>query len=227
MLLPSHHIKLKPRVWAPEFRLVRPQTKYSTGTVAVANSDATVTLSGGTFPTWVGSESIIKINAVDYGVASWTDNTHIELDAPWAGGTQGGLTYEIRGNCDTYENALVSSTAAAQIGLTMLGRVWIRRVVMAGNLGMVLTDGAPSCELVTRSKDGATVVVIANAVVLEPADFGTSQGWAESTFDHNDDYAIENLALHCRINWHGAAFSDGTASNYRTMAMLVELELDR
>ena len=228
MLLPSHHIKLKPRVWAPEFRLVRPQTRYSTGTVGVVNGDATVTITGGTFPTWVGSESVIKIAAVDYGVASrGAGGTTLELDEVWAGATESGLTYEVRGNCATYQNAVVSSTAAAQIGLSMPGRVWVRRVVFAGNFGMVLTDGAPSVELVTKSKDGATVVLIANAVVLTPADFGTSQGWAESTFAHNDDYAIENLALHCRVNWHGAVFSDGTASNYRAMAILVELELDR
>ena len=53
---------------------------YSTGTIAYTHSTRTVTLSGGTFPTWA-AYAILNIGDVLYRVDSYTDSTHLVLDS--------------------------------------------------------------------------------------------------------------------------------------------------
>lgn len=59
---------------------------YSTGTIQYTNSTLTVTLTGGTFPTWAALGSIVIAN-VTYKVASRTDGTHLVLSS--SGGNPG------------------------------------------------------------------------------------------------------------------------------------------
>lgn len=60
------------------------QASYGTGTVLVTDGDATVTLTGGTFPTdVVGMRFAIGTSAPWYPVRTRTDGTHIELGSPY------------------------------------------------------------------------------------------------------------------------------------------------
>jgi len=68
---------------------------YSTGTIAVTNDDATVTLSDGTWPSWAAQGSLYY-DGVEYDVSSRTDDTHIELLDNFTGTTASGETYELR-----------------------------------------------------------------------------------------------------------------------------------
>jgi len=56
------------------------QTPYSTGTIAYTHSTRTVTLTGGTFPTWAIDASIL-IDGIVCDIASRTSATEIVLDA--------------------------------------------------------------------------------------------------------------------------------------------------
>lgn len=81
------------------FSIGKPTTtpRYSTGTVTLAEGDATVTLATGTFPAWVVNRHIrFQNESVLYKVLSRTDDTHAEMDRNykglWAGASR---TYEI------------------------------------------------------------------------------------------------------------------------------------
>lgn len=67
---------------------------YSTGTVAVTNGDATVTLTDGTWPTWA-AEGTLLIAGVAYDVASRTGDDEIELTSAWSGTTASDFTYSL------------------------------------------------------------------------------------------------------------------------------------
>jgi hypothetical protein len=54
-------------------------TDYSTGTIS--SSGTTVTLSGGTLPTWIVTNGLLVVNGTDYTIVSRTDNTHFELSS--------------------------------------------------------------------------------------------------------------------------------------------------
>lgn len=68
------------------------QTPYSTGAIDLTNADATVTLSGGTLPTWAASGRIF-FNGQIMDVATRTDGTHLELAAPFGGDDATGVSY--------------------------------------------------------------------------------------------------------------------------------------
>ncbi len=70
---------------------------YSTGTVALTGGDATVTLSGGTWPMWVDADSTLTITSVAYAVATRNSDTVITLTTPWGGATASGLSYTLTG----------------------------------------------------------------------------------------------------------------------------------
>ena len=82
--------------------------EYATGTVSVANGDATVVLSGGTWPAWLSSFDVAPVLTVteDDGtesereVASRTSDTVIELATAWPGDAAVGL------GTDSYVRAL-------------------------------------------------------------------------------------------------------------------------
>ena len=64
--------------------------QYDTGTVTIAKADATVTLSGGTWPEWcVGHHLRFMNETALYKIASRTDDTNVELDRDY-GGNLGG-----------------------------------------------------------------------------------------------------------------------------------------
>jgi hypothetical protein len=53
---------------------------YETGTVAYTSSTRTLTLSGGTFPTWAAYGGRVLIDNIAYGVHARTDGTNLVLD---------------------------------------------------------------------------------------------------------------------------------------------------
>lgn len=60
---------------------------YSTGTLTLTNNDATVTLSGGTFPTWAANGGKLLINGIYYRIATRTSGTEVEMTTEWAEAT--------------------------------------------------------------------------------------------------------------------------------------------
>ena len=69
---------------------------YQTGTVALVNGDETVELTGGVFTGNVNDGGIfVGPDNVPYAVGSVTDDTHLELAAPFAGVSGSGLSYQI------------------------------------------------------------------------------------------------------------------------------------
>ena len=73
--------------------------EYSTGTVDVTDGDATVELSGGTWPSWAESATIAITDddgdEHEFTVEERTDNDTIELAEEWDGDTDTGLSYTI------------------------------------------------------------------------------------------------------------------------------------
>lgn len=63
------------------FGRVNLKALYSTGTITVADGDATVTLAGGTWPSWAADGDIL-FNNQWHRVSSLTDTTHLELEEP-------------------------------------------------------------------------------------------------------------------------------------------------
>lgn len=78
-------------------------TEYSTGTVAVTDDSTTVTLTTGTWPSWVASDATLVIADTSYGVASRTDGADIELDEAWSAGTDAAAAYSIHYHPEDYE----------------------------------------------------------------------------------------------------------------------------
>ena len=66
---------------------------YATGTVTFTRDDATVTLVGGTWPTWIADGGKILYQGIYYVVASRTSGTVIELEKAWSQGTVAGVGY--------------------------------------------------------------------------------------------------------------------------------------
>lgn len=60
--------------------------RYTTGTLSATNGDATVTISGGTMPSWIADNALVLDGRV-YWVASRTSDTEIELKAKYVGET--------------------------------------------------------------------------------------------------------------------------------------------
>lgn len=78
-----------------KFATITTTTPYSTGTITLTQSDATVTLAVGTWPAWAAQGSLYY-NGREYGVSSRTDDADIELDADWTDDTVSGASYELR-----------------------------------------------------------------------------------------------------------------------------------
>ncbi len=72
--------------WYAQRSLFTVNAAYSTGTILLTQGDATVTLTGGTFPSWTADGTLI-INGQRLQVLSFTDSTHLELEADWAEAT--------------------------------------------------------------------------------------------------------------------------------------------
>ena len=78
-----------------KFATITTTAPYSTGTITLTDGDATVTLATGTWPAWAAQGSLYY-NGNEYGVASRTDGSDIELDAAWGDDTVAGASYELR-----------------------------------------------------------------------------------------------------------------------------------
>lgn len=79
----------------PWYHTVYPVTLkpyYNTGTLALVEGDATVTLTGGTFPTYAASCELY-VNGQWYAVATRTDGTHIELAQDWGEASVSGQSF--------------------------------------------------------------------------------------------------------------------------------------
>lgn len=66
---------------------------YATGTLAFTINDATVTLTGGVWPTWIADGGKILYQGIYYGVASRTSDTVIELAHEWSQASVSGVGY--------------------------------------------------------------------------------------------------------------------------------------
>lgn len=58
------------------------QASYNTGTIAITNGAATVTLSGGTFPTWAASGELL-VDGQWYAISTRDSGTQLTLAANW------------------------------------------------------------------------------------------------------------------------------------------------
>ena len=83
---------------------------YATGTLAFTTDDHTVTLTGGTWPTWIADGGKILYQGIYYGVATRTSGTVIELDEAWSQGSVSGVgyvaylnTYDLPDDCMIFE----------------------------------------------------------------------------------------------------------------------------
>lgn len=81
--------------WLRPSRTLSLNAPYTTGTVAVTEGDATVTLTSGTFPTWAADGKISVSGASPIGVSTRTDGTHLEMDVVWPDATATLQTYEV------------------------------------------------------------------------------------------------------------------------------------
>lgn len=66
---------------------LRLRAPYSTGTLAVTQDSATVTLTGGTFPSWVSSTAQLSIGGQFRSIASRDSGTQITLGTAWGNDT--------------------------------------------------------------------------------------------------------------------------------------------
>ena len=83
---------------------------YATGTLAFTVDDSTVTLTGGTWPTWIADGGKILYQGIYYGVATRASGTVIELDQPWSQASVSGVgyvaylnTYDLPSDCMIFE----------------------------------------------------------------------------------------------------------------------------
>lgn len=73
-----------------------------TGTASVVNGDATVTGANTLFNADLTTITSLLIEGVSYRIASITDNTHLELDIPYAGASASGLTLKTSYSADPF-----------------------------------------------------------------------------------------------------------------------------
>jgi hypothetical protein len=78
-----------------KFATITTTAGYSTGTITLADDDATVTLATGTWPSWAAQGSLYY-DGKEYEVSSRTSDSEIELATDWSGGAVSGGSYELR-----------------------------------------------------------------------------------------------------------------------------------
>jgi len=91
-----------------EWSFMKPTTSlatvgsYSTGTIAIAITATTVTLTTGTWPSWAASHGALVVDNTEYAIASRTSDSVIELSSAWTEDTETEATYSLRhdGNYD-------------------------------------------------------------------------------------------------------------------------------
>jgi hypothetical protein len=78
-----------------KFATITTTAGYSTGTIALTNGDATVTLTTGTWPSWAAQGSLYY-DGSEYEISSRTGDTEIELVSEFGGTTASGASYSLR-----------------------------------------------------------------------------------------------------------------------------------
>ncbi len=109
---------------------------YTTGTVQVTDGDATVILTGGTFPAWAADGDIL-INGTWTPVLSLTDPTHLEMEDAWFGGSLPSTTfvlcqyrYDLPADCRTIVN--IGNQQGWLWGSEPVGRLQIEQLRVLG-----------------------------------------------------------------------------------------------
>lgn len=96
--------------WYAQDGMLTFRETYATGTLAFITDDATVTLTGGTWPTWIADGGKILYQGIYYAVATRTSGTVVELEKAWSQGSVSGVgyvaylnTYDLPENCMIFE----------------------------------------------------------------------------------------------------------------------------
>lgn len=126
-------------------------TQYTTGTVTVTNSDATVTGVGTAFTSEVTAGDLFTVldSGVVYEVGVVTDDTNIELTAAYAGTTAAGESYVIsRDFTPTYDIPYINKTDIEKASILKRMTFKLEELLSArqnianGTFTPVLTDGS-------------------------------------------------------------------------------------
>jgi hypothetical protein len=68
---------------------------YSTGTLALTQTSAVVTLTGGTFPTWVSSDCCLEVNGQWHRISTRDSGTQVTLVTAWGEASVAASTYTV------------------------------------------------------------------------------------------------------------------------------------
>ncbi len=90
---------------------------YSTGSLAMTIANSTVTLTGGTFPTWAASGKLRIGNKV-YRVNTRTDSTHLVLATAWAEASESGTAYVL------FQDEYTLASDCLKFGRPFAGQAW-------------------------------------------------------------------------------------------------------
>jgi len=108
--------------WASPLAVLNTIEEYDTGTVKVVEGDATVVLTGGTWPSWAEDATIVITDGdgddYTFTVSERTDGANIELSSEWAGASDDTLAYEIHYHPDEYD--LPAAFGGLEGGLTLI-----------------------------------------------------------------------------------------------------------
>lgn len=108
---------------------------YSTGTIAIAEDDTTVTLTTGVWPDWTATHGSLIIGTAEYVIDTRTDDTHLELAEAWSEDTETEAEYVLQhnGNYDLpddygggIENGLVIESSNYNPRIVVVGEGVIR-----------------------------------------------------------------------------------------------------
>lgn len=107
---------------------------YSTGTIAVAVTGTTVTLTTGVWPSWTATNGTLVVDNVAYAIASKTSDAEIELSEAWTEATETAASYTLRhdGNYDLpddfggVEGDLVQAEGSNRSDIRIIGEGKIR-----------------------------------------------------------------------------------------------------
>lgn len=90
---------------------------YSTGTLAISNASTTVTLTGGTFPSWAASGKL-KIGNKVYRIASRTSGSVVVLATAWAEDAETAATFTI------FQDEYTLASDCLKFGRPFAGQGW-------------------------------------------------------------------------------------------------------
>jgi len=97
---------------------VKLNAAYATGTVAVTNASATVTLTGGTFPSWAALAALY-VNGQSYRISTRDSNTQLTLATTWNQATAAAATFSLAQHAYTLPSDL------QRIDQILFDRSWV------------------------------------------------------------------------------------------------------